>query len=65
MAIDKNLIDQFIKVATKAALSAAILSFFPTKYEEDKAAFEVTIANLFTNFLSIVIKFFHLLNHLV
>ena len=25
-----------------AALSAAILSFFPTKYEEAKAAFDVT-----------------------
>ena len=28
-----------------AALSAAILSFLPTKYEEDKAAFEVTLIN--------------------
>ena len=45
MAIDKNLIDQFIKVTTKAALSAAILSFFPTKYDDAKAAFEVTFIN--------------------
>ncbi|SVE54516.1 uncharacterized protein METZ01_LOCUS507370, partial [marine metagenome] len=31
--------------ASVAALSAAVLSFFPTKYEEAKAAFEVTLIN--------------------
>ena len=48
-----------------AALSAAILSFFPTKYDAAKAAFEVTSINLSINFLSIAIKLFHLLNLLV
>ena len=32
-------------IESTAALSAAILSFLPTKYEEDKAALEVTLIN--------------------
>ena len=42
-----------------AALSAKILFFFPTRYEDDSAAFDDTLINWSTNFLSIGIKLFH------
>ena len=49
----------FITLAAMYVGVAVIVSFFPTKEYEAIAAFEVTLTNLSTNVLSIVIKFFH------
>ena len=57
MGLDKKFEDLFIGVSCRAALSAATLSFFPTKKDDDIAALDVTLINLSKYSLSIVMKF--------
>ena len=54
----KSILLSSFRLASTAALSAAFLSFFPTKLNDAMAAFDVTFINFSINFLSIDIKFF-------